>query len=236
MAIKAITFDFWCTLFRDANGEARQTIRVNALAEASGESRERAAEALTHSAREFQRHHANEQRTLDPKDAVRIAGEYLGVDLQNGAADQLEHVFATAILHYSPVPIAGALRAVRAAAAQYPVGIISDSGLSPGFSLRRLLDRYGFTGYFGVTVFSDEIGVSKPQRRMFEKAAEGLGVQPDELLHIGDLEWTDVKGALDVGSQAALFGGDNAKHVGNTKANHTFLAWQEFEEKLPALS
>ena len=46
MPVRAVTFDFWCTLFRDANGEARQQIRIDAFADATGVAKDEAAEAL----------------------------------------------------------------------------------------------------------------------------------------------------------------------------------------------
>ena len=113
------------------------------------------------------------------------------------------------------------------------MGIISDSGLSPGSSLSVLLDRNGFTEYLSATVFSDEVGVAKPQAPMFEKAAAGLGVEMHELLHIGDLEPTDIDGALAVGATAGLYVGFNDKYLEGTKAHHTFPTWRAFIDALP---
>ncbi|MEX2016687.1 MAG: HAD family hydrolase, partial [Candidatus Hydrogenedentales bacterium] len=134
-----------------------------------------------------------------------------------------------------PDPIAGALDAVRAAAERGPVALISDSGISPGSSLLKLLERNGFTDYLQVCVFSDEVGVAKPQAAMFHCAASGMRVDLDSILHIGDLEPTDIAGALNCGARAALFGGDNERYVGKTKAHHTFTEWRTFCEKLPDL-
>ena len=41
MAVRAITFDFWCTLFRDANSAPRQQTRVDAFASATAQPPER---------------------------------------------------------------------------------------------------------------------------------------------------------------------------------------------------
>ncbi|MBI4558663.1 MAG: HAD family hydrolase [Candidatus Hydrogenedentes bacterium] len=228
MPIRAITFDFWRTLFRDANSEERQRLRVDAFTEATGISPEVAAEAMKITWKEFDRHHKEEQRTLRPEDAVRLTTEALGICLEPAIAHELAHTFATAILIHSPVPIEGALDAVRAAADRFPIGLLSDSGVSPGSSLKALLERHGFLPYLKVLTFSDEVQVSKPQSLMFETAARSLGVNPSELLHIGDLEYTDVVGAHAVGAKAALFAGDNTRHLGATQADYTFTSWQEF--------
>ena len=57
-------------------------------------------------------------------------------------------------------------------------------------------------------MFSDELGCSKPDARMFEKASDDLGgVLFDYMVHIGDREEKDVRGAKSIGAQAVLFAG-----------------------------
>lgn len=233
--IRAITFDFWRTLFRDANSAKRQQLRVSAFAQATGVLEVDAAAAMQQVWKEFARCHQEEQRTLYPEDAVRLTAEALLVSLSPDQACHMAEVFATAILVHPPEPIDGALDAVRAASELRPVGLICDSGVSPGRSLRHLLERYGFLDYMKVLVFSDVVSVSKPQRPMFEAAAKGLNVGLDELFHIGDLEHTDIAGARAVGAGAALFVGDNDTYLGRTAADHTFTSWREFIQALPKL-
>lgn len=233
--IQAITFDFWRTLFRDANNELRQALRIEAFAAATGARTEDVSAAVKEVWREFDRCHREEQRTLDPEDAVRLCARSLEIEVDPAVARELSEVFATAILHHPPEPIEGALEAVKAAAAHRPVGVISDSGVSPGRSLRQLLERHGFLEHIRTLVFSDVVRVSKPQRPMFETAARALGVDVHGLLHIGDLEYTDIAGAQAVGARAALFTGDNDRYAKGTAADYVFASWDEFIERLPAL-
>jgi len=235
MPIRAVTFDFWCTLFRDANGAPRQQIRIDALQQATGASQEAVTEALRKVWIEFTRSHIEEQRTLYPIDAVHQAENLLNVSLDHDVEEKLAEVFATAILAHSPVPIDDALEAVQTTAQRCPVGIISDSGVSPGSSLRQLLERNGFSDVLTTMVFSDEVGVAKPQALMYETAARDLGVKTEELLHIGDLELTDITGAKAVGAKAALFAEINAGYAGNTQADYTFMKWREYIDALPEI-
>ena len=235
MAVRAITFDFWFTLFRDASGEERQRKRAAALAEATGQDSDDCYDALELASQEFSRSHREDHRTLGPKDAVRLAARTLAVSLTWDAIESLTETFATAILDHSPVPIPGALDAVEQAARHVPVGLLSDTGYSPGSSLRQLLLRHEFLDHFSALTFSDEVGVSKPQKAMFEAAAHKLGVRPAELLHIGDLEFSDIDGAHGVHAQAALFAGENPAWLGKTKAEHVFESWDEFIRRVPAL-
>ncbi len=235
MAIRAITFDFWMTLFEESNREERHQIRVDAFCDATGAHRGAVDLALQEAHDRFFRVHVNEQRTLAPADAVRMVCESIAITLTPETFDELATFFGTAIYTHPPTPIAGALEAVQAAAARVPIGIISDSGMSPGTSLRTLLDRHGFTPYFTTLTFSDELGVAKPQAPMFEKTAAALGVAPQELLHLGDLEPTDIKGVQAVGGVGGLFAGANDRFAPTTRAEHTFHHWNEFLAVLPEL-
>jgi len=234
MPVKAITFDFWCTLFGDVEEHAalRRQIRIEAFVKRTGVSTELAAEAHRVAAEAFMQHHIEQQQTLAPMDAVNMMAKTCGVELDEEDKRELAECFATAILAHPPQPIEGALEAVQLAAQLRPVGLISDSGLSPGSSLSALLERNGFVDYFQALTFSDQVGVAKPQALMFERAAENLNVAPHEMLHLGDLEPTDIVGALGVGSQAGLFTGHHAKYLEGTRAQHTFGTWAEFIDTL----
>ena len=235
MTIRAITFDFWGTLFQDQGSGERHRLRVNAMAAATGQDHDAVDAALNLAHKEFFRVHLEEQRTLVPQDAVHLAAATLNVQVEPEVAAALTTVFAEAILQFPPVPIEDALDAVQAAAEHYPVALICDSGISPGASLRPLLERNGFTRHLQILTFSDEVGVAKPQAPMFERTAVQLGVAPEEILHIGDLEPTDIAGVHGVGGCGALFAAVNPRFVKTTSAEYIFHSWQEFIEQLPQL-
>jgi 2-haloacid dehalogenase len=82
------------------------------------------------------------------------------------------------------------------------------NGLSP--VQRGRLAKAGITGLFRVLLISEEIGISKPDPAFFRRAAADLGLQPSEVLCVGDNPSTDVRGALAAGIDACWFspGGD----------------------------
>ena len=101
---------------------------------------------------------------------------------------------------------------------RYRLAVISDAIFSPGRALRELLRGEELLRLFDALVFSDEVGCSKPDRRMFERAASVLGLPVTRLIHIGDRDHNDVKGAQAAGARAVLFTG--VKHRdGTTSAN-----------------
>jgi len=52
---------------------------------------------------------------------------------------------------------------------------------------------------FDVAIRAEQVNASKPDRTMFDVCCERLQIQPSELIHIGDDQLSDMKGALDAG-------------------------------------
>ncbi len=64
---------------------------------------------------------------------------------------------------------------------------------------RRKIERFGLERYMAAFLVEGELGFGKPDRRVFERALQALGVAPEETWCVGDnLEW-DVGGAQAVG-------------------------------------
>lgn len=64
---------------------------------------------------------------------------------------------------------------------------------------REKLSRTRFGRHFSVIVISLEVGVGKPEPRVFEIALERLGVRADEAVMVGDSLLRDVAGAQSAG-------------------------------------
>jgi putative hydrolase of the HAD superfamily len=71
-------------------------------------------------------------------------------------------------------------------------------------SIRSILERLGFLRWLDYVIDSGEVGVEKPDPRIFRLALERSGVSPDEAVYIGDLYSVDVLGARAAGIQAVL--------------------------------
>ena len=88
--------------------------------------------------------------------------------------------------------------------------IVSDTSLSAGRHLRFFLNEFGIAPHITFFAFSDEVGVYKPDRKIFMKALEGMGgVSPFKAAHVGDLKRTDVVGARNIGMTSIRFRGAN---------------------------
>ena len=94
----------------------------------------------------------------------------------------------------------------------YTIGLISNSGVTPGRNLRQVLDNHGILQYFHCTVFSDEVGYHKPHPIIFQKAIDELQIEANDIVHVGDLFEADVAGAKASGMKAVWFNATERNH------------------------
>jgi len=202
--IKAVTFDLWNTLIIEKN---YNELRVEALGKAllgEGISRTldevmKAHEAAT---ARYNRVWADDHRHLPKEERLNLSLELLGAKLPNDVKASVAREYAEVFLRDPPELNDGVEETVRNLSAKMKLGIISDTGLTPGSVIRRYLSEKGLLSYFSATVFSDELGYCKPDVRTFRKALGLLRVTPAEAVHVGDLLRTDVAGAKAAGMKA----------------------------------
>jgi putative hydrolase of the HAD superfamily len=201
---RAVTFDCWNTLLQEDDWREAHQRRVEALLHAARESGapvepEAAAAAFD---RGWQRH-------IDlwvegvASGARQVAGwamEELGARGHGATFELLVARFEQASHSSRVVPLEGAVETVeRLARAGVPSALICDTGLTPGRVVREHLARLGLLAGLAAQLFSDEVGVPKPDPRIFHAALGALGVEPASSIHVGDLRRTDVAGARGVG-------------------------------------
>jgi putative hydrolase of the HAD superfamily len=80
------------------------------------------------------------------------------------------------------------------------MGVVSNAN----GTVRAKLARVGLARYFELVVDSHEVGIEKPDPRIFALALERMGVAPAEAVYVGDLYHVDVVGAVAAGLRAFL--------------------------------
>jgi putative hydrolase of the HAD superfamily len=90
------------------------------------------------------------------------------------------------------IPIPGAVNAIKNLSKKFSLGLITN-GL-PDVQYRKV-EAIGLKGMFSTVILSEEIGIRKPDPRIFHLAAQALNAQPDECLFVGDSYRNDVAGA-----------------------------------------
>ncbi|SEI92110.1 HAD family hydrolase [Demequina mangrovi] len=153
--------------------------------------------------------HASSRR-LEPRELAprEIVGDFLASELPDTArallvAEAAELLDALQTLigdHHLRPGVRRLLQVARSRA--IPVGIVSNA--HSGRSHRRILAELGIVDAFAVQVYSDEVGMRKPNPRMLELAAAATGVAPADCWYVGDTFDRDVVAAHRAGIGAAL--------------------------------
>jgi HAD superfamily hydrolase (TIGR01662 family) len=208
--VRAILFDFGHTLVdfkrtQDALHAAYQQIRARIEAVAYMEVPElldlveRVAGGVDSMVAE-----SYEQRRMEEvaqAELLRQAFSGIGFDLPEDVMDHivaLDHSAYSNSITVEPEVLA-TLERLRQAG--YPMGLVSNITLRPDL-MRADLERMGVGRYLDATVFSSEVGVRKPDPRIFQEALERLGVEPAETVFVGDRLYDDVSGAQAAGMRA----------------------------------
>jgi putative hydrolase of the HAD superfamily len=117
------------------------------------------------------------------------------------------------------IPISGAVTVVKELSTRFSMGVVSN-GL-PDVQYRKL-DAIGLGGIFSCIVLSEEIGIRKPDPKIFQYTADILQVQPIECLYVGDSHRNDIVGAKTAGMKACWY---NCKSLApeNTEIKADFI-------------
>ena len=79
------------------------------------------------------------------------------------------------------------------------LGVISNGGSG---QQRRKLRSTGIEHFFSVEAISEDIGIAKPNKELFDYALEKMGLQGDDVAIVGDDFEADIRGGLAAGLKA----------------------------------
>lgn len=162
--------------------------------------------------------HAASRRRAPREMAHReIVADFLASDLPDGARELLVSeavwlldLIATTISDHE---VRAGVPELLATAREHgiPVGIVSNA--HSGRSHRALLAAHGLDEHLGVQVYSDEVGVRKPNPAIMRLATDALGADPARCWYVGDTFDRDVVAARRAGIGTVLL----------TRSQHTHL-------------
>jgi putative hydrolase of the HAD superfamily len=155
---------------------------------------------------------------------------FLKIAMKPDHTEELADYFARIIFDIPPREIAHLKKILPQICAKYPLGIISDTGYISGKYIRKFLEKENVLQYFTSLYFSDEHAHSKPHESVFKHTAKNLGVQLNQLMHIGDLERTDIAGALNSGCIAVKYTGIHTDQPDNGHAHFVISDYTQLKE------
>ncbi len=94
--------------------------------------------------------------------------------------------------------------------------ILSNTGFINGHTLTRLLNKLGILNYFSFTIYSDSVGMSKPNPVLYTYMKEKVktmrihdAVKENDIIHVGDNLFADIEGAKESGISAFQINSNN---------------------------
>ncbi len=239
--ISAITFDLWDTVIQDDSDEperkrrglrTKHDERRHLLWKAANDyqaiSRDVVNKAYDETDAEFRIDWYDNCITWTVDVQIRRIFEKIGRKIPEDAFRKIVSATENMEIEIPPAPVQGIKNILESLSKQYPLGVISDTIVTPGRNLREWLRMFGMLDYFSGFAFSDEVGHSKPHRDMFLCAAKQLNVAPTEIVHVGDREKKDIDGAHALGMRAILFVGSRNTDANSTKADAVCEDYGEF--------
>lgn len=240
--IDAVTFDFWWTLFRDADGRADTSVEklrldyIIDIAKLYGRKicYQHARDAFE-AARQFFEENHKKAKFVSPVSLTKRLFLNLDIKLSNHEARIISERLSHLGINSRLVLIEGAEELVRFLKYHsVRIGLISDTVMTKGRHLVWHLRKHGMLNYFDYLVFSDEIHAVKPNPIVFNLATQKLGASPENCLHIGDFPWSDIEGAKRSGLAAVQFIGGLSPEAKNIHPNADFVA-KNFKEVISVL-
>ena len=235
--LRALTFDYWDTLYEGGALPERVALRRTAVGALLGAYGRDLPEAQLRALYEesgtvAQRWWSEEQRGYTTDDRLRWILERASVTPRKGCA----HVTAAAdavdnaLLMLPPAMLPGAWQMLRTLQRHFKLAIVSDTGFASGRAQDRLLEKDAARRFFTSTVYSMDVGHAKPRPEIFATAVDCLGVPSSEILHIGNDERTDVRGALAAGFRAIRL--DVVRDSGPSEAEFVARSFEDLTEYL----
>lgn len=216
--ITTVTFDLWQTLLLDERdlGHARAMARL-----------EGAQSALAKFGETFDIAHISKAYTSCFQQCRQIRDGGLDVDFREQVAIFVDHInpgltkrldgpimdeiadyYADSFLVHPPPAHEDAVHVLKSIKDMgFAMGLISNTGMTPGFTFRSYMEERSMLEYFHTLTFSDEVKLAKPTSEIFFMTLKAMNAKPEQTIHVGDHVINDVLGAKRCGMKTIWISG-----------------------------
>jgi len=222
--IRAVTLDLWQTLIIDQEewGRERARLRIQGAMEALQDAGERFTEEQVRegyrTCYRICRRIREEERDISfvnqVQTFVRAVDNGLLERISQDTFSRILNRYADSFFDSPPVLADGVSEMLTTVKQRgYLLGLISNTGMTPGRVLRAYLEDLGIIHFFDHLTFSDEILQAKPSRAMFLHTLSSLGATPDHGVHVGDHRRLDILGGQRAGMKTIWIEGFNTEQT-----------------------
>jgi putative hydrolase of the HAD superfamily len=134
--------------------------------------------------------------TISEEEVEKKTGEILGLD--RAQVDAFMRDLWDEYLGTLNAELAAYFASLRP---RYKTAIISNSFVG---ARQKEQERYGLGDLCDLVIYSHEVGIQKPDGRIYEMTCERLGIEPSEMVFLDDVE-AAVDAARELGIHAILF-------------------------------
>ena len=219
MTVRALLFDLWGTLLHvdnsagiaDRRRDANMACVVEALRD-MGHPQPDAAVSAAFDADVSKMNALYEQgRDLSTPERLKqlldLVKPGLARRFTSEAMEQFEETVVWAVRRNPPFAAPGALAALREGRERgLRIGLVSNTGMTPGYVLREILDELELLQHLEVMTFSGEARLVKPTAAVYRCTLEALGVHARETVFIGDSSEADIAAPQQLGMTAVQVG------------------------------
>ena len=122
--------------------------------------------------------------------------------------DEIAEYYADSFLIHPPPAHEDAIDVLKAIKEMgFTMGLISNTGMTPGFTFRSYMEERGMLEYFHTLTFSDEVKLAKPASDIFIITLKAMEARPEQTIHVGDHLINDVLGAKRCGMKTVWISG-----------------------------
>jgi len=95
----------------------------------------------------------------------------------------------------------------------FKIGIIGNTIFWNSSYTKKILKQLGVLNYIDIALFSDEIRINKPDKKIFLDFSKAIGIEPEYIAYVGDSIVEDVGGALSAGMKAIYIDRSREKKI-----------------------
>lgn len=142
-------------------------------------------------------------RDMDVEEQLSLFLCCMGVEPSEELIKAIDSPYTDAVLKVKPFLVEGAREAILDMKERgCQVALISNTGRTPGKSMRKVMEGFDLLDLFDEVTFSNEVGYLKPHPKIFEDTLSLLSARPERAVHIGDHAVLDVLGAKKAGMRS----------------------------------